>query len=135
MKLNEVAISQLCDGCLVKVKKTINMSCSMKRSETENVMNINSFNNPMPSKDIKIPAEYFKVLKIDDNCNRITIKFFNDYNYMWEQPVIGFDDVQLDDVCNEYNEKCLIAKEQNERNEAIRYIGDAIAKAIDKRGC
>lgn len=128
MKLNEVAISQLFKGCLVKVKKPINMSCSMKKSEMN--MNPDRFNNPMPSKGIKIPAEYFKVLKIDGNCNCITIEFFNDYGYMWEQPVIEFDNVQLDDVCNEYNEKCFRNKEQNERNEAIRYIGDAIASAI-----
>lgn len=128
MNLNEVIISQLCEGCLVKVKKSINTSCSMKRTEIG--MNANGYNNPMPSKDIKIPAEYFKVLKIDCDCNYITIKFFNDYDYMWEQPIIEFDNVQLDDVCNEYNEKCRRIKEQSERNEAIRYIGDAIAKAI-----
>lgn len=124
MKLNEVAISQLFEGCLVKVKKPINTSCFLRKTEMN--MNPDRFNNSMPSKDIKIPAEYFKILKIDGNCNCITIKFFNDYGYMWEQPV--------DDVCNEYNERFFRIKEQNERNEAIRYIGDAIAKAIDKRG-
>ena len=131
MKLNEVAISQLFEGCLVKVKKPINMSCSMERTETEKFnINNNRFDNPMPSKDIEIPAEYFKVLKIDADCNCITIKFFNNYEYMWNQPVIEFDNVQLDDVCDEYNEKCFRNKEQSERNEAIRYIGDAIANAI-----
>ena len=130
MKLSEVAISQLFEGCLVKVKKPIDMFCSMKETETERARNTNKYNNPMPRRDIKIPAEYFKVLKIDANCNCITIKFFNDYDYMWEQPVIDFDNVQLDDVCNEYNDRRFIAKEQNERNEAIRYIGDAIVKAI-----
>ncbi|MBO5629636.1 MAG: hypothetical protein J5965_11240 [Aeriscardovia sp.] len=130
MKLNEIEISQLFEECLVKVKKPINVSCSLKQSETDKLININRFNNPMPSKDIKIPAEYFKVLKIDGNCNCITIKFFNDYEYMWEQPVIEFDNVQLDDVCNEYNKKCFRNKEQNERNKAIQYIGDAIASAI-----
>ena len=133
MKLNEVAISQLFEGCLVKVKKPIDKSCSIRQVNWG--LNADTYGEPMPSKDIKIPAEYFKVLKIDGNCNCITIKFFNDHDYMWEQPVIEFDNVQLDDVCNEYNERCLIAKEKNERNEAIRYIGDAIAKAIDKRGC
>jgi len=128
MKLNEVAISQLFEGCLVKVKKPINMSCTLKKTEMN--MYSDRYNNPAPSKVIEIPAEYFKVIKIDDNCNCITIKFFNDYSYMWEQPVIGFDDVQLDDDCYEYNEKCFRIKEQRERNEAIRYIGDAIASSI-----
>lgn len=128
MNLDEVAISQLFEGCLVKVKKPINMSCTLKKTEMN--MNPDRYNNPAPSKVIEIPAEYFKVLKIDGNCNCMTIKFFNDYSYMWEQPVIGFDNVQLDDVCNKYNEKCFRIKEQYERNEAIRYIGDAIANAI-----
>lgn len=128
MKLNEIAISQLFGGCLVKVKKPINTSCPLRKTEMN--MNPDKYNNPMPSKDIKIPAEYFKVLKIDDNCNCVTIKFFNDYEYMWKQPVIEFDNVQLDDVCDEYNEKCFRIKEQSEQNEAIRYIGDAIANAI-----
>jgi len=128
MKLNEVEILQLFEGCLVKVKKPINMSCPMKKTEMN--MNPNRYNNPMPNKDIKIPAEYFKVLKIDSNCNCIVIKFFNDYDYMWEQPILEFDNVQLDNVCHEYNKQCFRIKEQSERNEAIRYIGDAIAKAI-----
>lgn len=128
MKLNEIAISQLFEGCLVKVKKPINMSCTLKKNEM--YMNPDKYNNSMPSKDIKIPAEYFKILEIDRNCGCITIEFFNDYGYMWEQPAIGLDNVLLDDVCNEYNEKCFRVKEQDERNEAIRYIGDAIASAI-----
>jgi hypothetical protein len=100
--------------------------------QTNWYLNADNYSNPMPSMDIKIPAEYFKVLKIDGDC--ITIDFFR-YDHNWEQPVIEADTVQLDDVCNEYNERCFRIKEQNERNEAIRYIGDAIAKAIDKRGC
>ena len=128
MTLDDVAVSQLFEGCLVKVKKPINTSCTLKQFEMN--MNPNRYNNPAPSKAIKIPAEYFKVLEIDYNYNCMTINFFNDYDYMWEQPVIEFDNVQLDDVCNEYNEKCRRIKEQSERNKAIRYIGDAIAKAI-----
>lgn len=130
MKLDEVAISQLFEGCLVKVKKPINKSCSIQRVNWGS----DTYGEPRPCKDIKIPAEYFKVIKIDDNYNRITIKFFNDYDYMWEQPVIEFDKVQLDDVCNEYNKKCFRIKEQSERNEAIKHIGDVIAKAIVSYG-
>ncbi|SFA76339.1 hypothetical protein [Selenomonas ruminantium] len=126
MKLNEVIISQLCEGCLVKVKKPIDTSCSMMRTEKD--MNINGYNNPMPSIDITIPAEYFKILKLDGSC--ITLDFF--YDYYWEQPIIAADNVELDDVCNEYNDRLFKIIEQDKRNDAIRYIGDAIAKVIKR---